>query len=64
MAMKELIPLQRIVLEICDNLNVGLDKITAIKSELWEDNFVALSLAKLDLPRMTPRSKHYATNYP
>ena len=63
MAMKELLPLQRIVLEICHNLKVDLDKIATIKSELWEDNAGALALAKLEPPRMTPRSKHYALKY-
>ena len=63
MAMKELIPLQRIVFEICNYLKVDLDKISTIKSELWEDNAGALGLAKLAPPRMTPRSKHYALKY-
>ena len=63
MAMKELIPLQRIVLEICHSLNVSLDRIATIKSELWEDNAGVLGLARLAPPRMTPRSKHYAMKY-
>ena len=63
MAMKELIPLQRIVLAICHSLNVDLERIASIKSELWEDNAGALGLAKLVPPRMTPRSKHYAMKY-
>ena len=63
-AMKKLIlPLQRIVLAICHSLDISLDKITTIKSELWENNAGALGLAKPVPPRMTPRSKHYNMKY-
>jgi len=30
---------------------------------VFEDNAGALALEKLELPRMTPRSKHYAVKY-
>jgi len=30
---------------------------------IWEDNVGALTLAKMELPRMTPRSKHIALRY-
>ena len=34
-----------------------------LHSTIWEDNVGALTLAHLELPRMTPRSKHIATKY-
>ena len=37
--------------------------IGTIKSDIWEDNAGALALGKLELPRYTPRSKHYAVKY-
>ena len=34
-----------------------------MKTTIWEDNVDALTLAKMELPRMTPRSKHIAVKY-
>ena len=34
-----------------------------MKSKVWEENAGALILAKLEPPRMTPRSKHYSIKY-
>ena len=62
-AMKEILPLQRIIIEICDSLNLDINKKATIKSEVWEDNTGALGLAKLAPPRHMPRSKHYALKY-
>ena len=63
MAMKELLPLQKIVIEICKSLKVNISKQSTIKSEIWEDNTRALCLSKNAPPRTTPRSKHYAIKY-
>jgi hypothetical protein len=63
MAMKDLIPLKRIVKAVCVGLNLDSDLIATIKSNVWEDNAGALALAKLEPPRMTPRSKHYSLKY-
>ena len=63
MAMKDLIPLQRIVIEVCKGLNLNPTKVATIKSSVWEDNAGALTLARLEPPRMTPRSKHYSIKY-
>ena len=63
MAMKELIPLRRTVIAICEGLELSTDLISSIQSDVWEDNAGALALAKLEPPRMTPRSKHYSIKY-
>ena len=62
-AMREFIPLQRILFEIADRLNLKSIKSSVIKSTIWEDNSGCLTLASLEPPRMTPRSKHYGTKY-
>ena len=59
LGMKTLIPMQRIIKDVCIGLDLDNDIMSTIKSEIWEDNARALSLAKLEPPRMTPRSKHY-----
>ena len=63
MAMKDLIPLQRIVKTIMEAVGIDPDLKSTMKSEVWEDNAGALILAKLEPPRMTLRSKHYALKY-
>ena len=63
MAMKDLIPLQRIVKTIMEAVGLDPDLKSTMKSEVWEDNAGALILAKLEPPRMTLRSKHYALKY-
>ena len=62
-AMKELIPLKRIVIAIALGLNLDKEIIGTIKSDVWEDNAGALTLRKLELLKYTPRSKHYAIKY-
>ena len=37
--------------------------VATIKSTIWEDNNGCLTLAKMEAPRMMPRSKHYAVKY-
>ena len=63
MEMKDLIPLQRIVKTILKAVGLDPDLKATMKSEVWEDNAGALILAKLELPRMTLRSKYYALTY-
>ena len=62
-AMKTLIPLQRIVMDVCVGLGIHDVLVSTIKSTVWEDNAGALTLARLEPPRMTPRSKHYGIKY-
>ena len=62
-AMKDLIPLQRIVQTIIEAVGLDPEIRATLKSEVWEDNAGALLLAKLEPPRMTLRSKFYALKY-
>ena len=36
---------------------------STINSKVWEDKAGALTLAKLEPPQITPRSKHYGIKY-
>ena len=62
-AMREFIPLQRVLFQIADRLEITCIKASKIKSTIWEDNNGCLTLGNLEPPRMTPRSKHYGTKY-
>ena len=62
-AVKDLILLKRIVEAAAVGLGLGDDLMATLKSDVWEDNAGALALGKLELPRYTPRSKHYAIEY-
>ena len=44
-------------------VNLHIDEVANLHSTILEDNVGALTLAHLELPRMTPRSKHIATKY-
>ena len=63
MAMKNLIHLQRILVNIRSGLDLDHNLSSTIKNIIWEDNTGALALAKLPLPRVTSRSKHFALKY-
>ena len=62
-ACKDLIPVIGIVKDL--SKAVGLDDsfISNLHVKIHEDNVGALTLAKLEVARMTPRSKHYAIKY-
>ena len=62
-AMREFIPLQRTLFEIAERLQIESIKACKMNSTIWEDNSGCLTLANLEPPRMTPRSKHYGTKY-
>ena len=63
MTMKELLPLHKLITEVCGNVGLPKKELTSIHSTVWEDNAGCVILANLELPRMTPRSKHYAVKY-
>jgi len=63
MAMKDLLPLKRLVLEVAGAVNLPTDGVIQMKTTVWEDNTGALTLANLEPGRMTPRSKHYGVKY-
>jgi hypothetical protein len=62
-AMRDLIPLKAAVNKIASGMSLENKKIVTIKSTIWEDNMGSQTLANMELPRTTPRSKHYATRY-
>jgi hypothetical protein len=62
MAMRELIPLRRLVKEVAESLKIDRRKLMKV-STVWEDNNAALILAKAKYPNMTPRSKHIVVKY-
>ena len=63
MAMKEFLPLRELITEVCGNVGLPKKELTSIHSTVWEDNARCVILANLELPCMTPRSKHYAVKY-
>jgi hypothetical protein len=60
---RELLPLQNLFKEIAGALNVRKDDVQCMHTTIWEDNIGAMTLANLELPRMTPRSKHITVKY-
>lgn len=62
-ACRELLPLRNLFKEIAGALNVNESDIQSMHTTVWEDNVGAMTLANLELPRMTPRSKHIAVKY-
>ena len=61
--MKTPILVQRIVQGVSGGLHLETKLTSSIKSIVWEDDSGALALEKLEPPRITPRSKHYAIKY-
>jgi len=63
MAMRCLFPFKRLVQTIFTG--VGLEKTQQfnIWCSVFEDNSGARTLANFELPRITPRSEHYAVRY-
>jgi hypothetical protein len=62
-AMRDLVPLKSAVSEIASGIVLEDVNIVTIKSTIWEDNMGDLTLANMELPHTTPRSKHYTTKY-
>ena len=58
MAMRELIPLRRVVGKIAETLG-ATHLLTTLHSNVYEDNNACISQALS--PRLTPRNRHYAT---
>ena len=62
-SMTDLIPIINLVREIFPAINKPSNEEVNGISTVWEDNNGALTLANLEPPRMTPRSKHYCIKY-
>lgn len=61
MAMRELLPMRRLLQEISTKLDLPKLSNSQIKSTVFEDNQGCLSLVKL--PKMSPRNKYLALKY-
>ena len=62
-ACRALIPLRDLLKEVALALNVRNENVMSMHTTIWEDNVGALTLVNMELPRMTPRSKHIAIKY-
>lgn len=59
-AMRELLPFKHLVEAIATIVGYDEKETTTFKTTIWEDNVGALTLARMEPGRSTPRSKHYA----
>jgi len=53
--MENMIPLRQLVIDVCRAVGVQENDLIKLSSDVWEDNEGALTLVKLEPPRMTPR---------
>ena len=60
-AMRDMLPLKRLVKEIASIVTGDEDVKIVLKSDVWEDNNGALTVATM--PRITPQSKFFAVKY-
>ena len=60
-AMRELIPLRRLVAEMASSLDLGVPTGCRTYSKVFEDNSSAIIMAKV--PRITLRNRHFAVKY-
>jgi hypothetical protein len=62
-SMRDVIPLQNLAREIIRGLGFDEIRLTTFRTTVHEDNTGALTLAKMEPGRSTPRSKHYGIKY-
>ena len=62
-ACRDVLPIMDLVKEVAHVLKIPSKDSSTLHCTIWEDNVGALTLAQLELPRMTPRSKHIAVKY-
>ena len=62
-ASRHLLPLHNLVEEIGEHCDIHSAFPSTVHSTIWEDNAGALALGNMELPRMTPRSKHIGVKY-
>ena len=58
-AMRDLLPLKALMVEIATCMGLGYEDADNIKTKVWEDNVGALTLSNLEPGRNTSRSKHF-----
>jgi hypothetical protein len=58
--MRELLPFKHLVMTIASIMGLESDNPMTFKMTVWEDNNSALTLARMEPGRVTPRSKFYA----
>jgi hypothetical protein len=63
MAMRDVLPLKHLVKAVSKGVGMEPTDLATIKTTVWEDNNGALTLAKMEPGRTTPRSKHFAVRY-
>ena len=61
MAMRELVPMRRLLLEIGSKLNIPTISTSLVRSTVFEDNQACISL--VNVPKMSPRNKYLALKY-
>ena len=61
MAMRELVPMRRLLQEISDKVRLPSLKDSLVRSTIFEDNQGCLSL--VNVPKMSPRNKYLALKY-
>ena len=61
MAMRELVPMRRLLQEISDKVSLPSLKNSLVRSTIFEDNQGCLSL--VNVPKMSPRNKYLALKY-
>ena len=62
-ALRDFIPMKELILELTKAVGLESEQLDLIKSTVWEDNEGCCKLANMEMPRMTPMSKHYAVKY-
>ena len=48
---------------ISQGIGISSNRLTTFRTTVWENNAGGLTLEKMELGRVTPRSKHYAIKY-
>ena len=61
--MRDVLPFQNLFLEVTAALKIKHNSKFSFKTFLHEDNSSAEKLAKLEFPRIAPRSKHFGVKY-
>ncbi len=62
-ACRDIIPLKRLIEEVTNHCGLRTSASPVLKTTIYEDNEGALKLANTELPRITPKSKHFAVKY-